>query len=260
MQSSVAQTSADETTPAKNASSLTSHAENNGEQSCKRIKLDESAAVETVVGQEVANEAPQQEKAIGQQVGGQEEATPPVVRVSKKKYALLIGYSGEGYFGLQRNPSIKNGQFRTIEDEIVDALVKIDAIPQNHADEMFKVSAPHASLGHVSRLFLDDAHFLLSFIDVISTSCAHRQGRIGRGQSHVAQDGDARRHAEQAELDATQADTRLWLQQDNAELRRQEQLRRTHVHLHSAHICLLSYRRSTNAYCNYVYGFFYHYK
>ena len=36
-----------------------------------------------------------------------------------------------------RNPTIK--EFRTIEDEIVDGLVKINAIPQNHADEMFKV-------------------------------------------------------------------------------------------------------------------------
>ena len=58
--------------------------------------------------------------------------------VKKRKYALLIGYSGEGYFGLQRNASIKTKEFPTIEDEIVDALVKVNAIPQQHADEMYK--------------------------------------------------------------------------------------------------------------------------
>ncbi len=36
-----------------------------------------------------------------------------------------------------RNPT--NKEFRTIEDEIVDGLVKINSIPQHHADEMYKV-------------------------------------------------------------------------------------------------------------------------
>jgi len=38
-----------------------------------------------------------------------------------------------------RNAKQKTNQFRTIEDEIVDGLVKINAIPQSHADDMFKV-------------------------------------------------------------------------------------------------------------------------
>jgi hypothetical protein len=37
-----------------------------------------------------------------------------------------------------RNPTTK--EFRTIEDEIVDALIKIKAIPENHANEMHKVN------------------------------------------------------------------------------------------------------------------------
>ena len=44
---------------------------------------------------------------------------------------------------LSRNPTLKN--FRTIEDEVVDALVKINAIPQNHADEMYKMSFQRAA-------------------------------------------------------------------------------------------------------------------
>ena len=85
----------------------------------KKIKLDnsEQAAVEN-------NEPNNESKRPG---------------IKKRKYALLVGYCGEGYFGLQRNSSIKNNQFRTIEDELVDGLVKLNAIPQQHADEMFKV-------------------------------------------------------------------------------------------------------------------------
>lgn len=84
-------------------------------------------------------------------------------KLSKRKYALLIGYCGEGYFGLQRYKKnfksvlftrkqksnniliLRNAKqkteikYRTIEDEIVDGLVKINAIPQNHSDDMFKV-------------------------------------------------------------------------------------------------------------------------
>lgn len=32
----------------------------------------------------------------------QQSSEPPVSLIKKRKYALLIGYSGEGYFGLQR--------------------------------------------------------------------------------------------------------------------------------------------------------------
>lgn len=62
----------------------------------------------------------------------------------KRKYALCVGYCGEGYYGLQRNPTIKD-KFRTIEDEIVDALIKINSIPQAHADEMYKMSFQRAA-------------------------------------------------------------------------------------------------------------------
>lgn len=62
----------------------------------------------------------------------------------KRKYALCVGYCGEGYYGLQRNATIKD-KFRTIEDELVDALVKINSIPQAHADEMYKMSFQRAA-------------------------------------------------------------------------------------------------------------------
>ncbi|XP_059485539.1 pseudouridylate synthase 1 homolog [Neocloeon triangulifer] len=53
----------------------------------------------------------------------EEEAKRPRVeaRVRRKKVALLMGYSGQGYFGMQRNH-----QMRTIEEQLFKALLKAD--------------------------------------------------------------------------------------------------------------------------------------
>ncbi|XP_067232607.1 tRNA pseudouridine synthase A isoform X3 [Chanodichthys erythropterus] len=56
----------------------------------------------------------------------------------KKKVALLMAYSGKGYYGMQRNA--KNSQFRTIEDELVTALIRAGCIPEGHGDDMKKMS------------------------------------------------------------------------------------------------------------------------
>ena len=44
---------------------------------------------------------------------------------NRAKYALLLMYSGEGYYGMQRN-----WEFPSIENEILDALLKKDLISQ----------------------------------------------------------------------------------------------------------------------------------
>ncbi|CAN9504982.1 unnamed protein product [Ophioblennius macclurei] len=59
-------------------------------------------------------------------------------RFPKKKVVLLMAYSGKGYYGMQRNSG--TSQFITIEDELVTALVKSGCIPENHGDEMKKMS------------------------------------------------------------------------------------------------------------------------
>lgn len=75
-----------------------------------------------------------------------EDETAEVAKISKRKYALLIGYCGEGYYGLQRNcKQTTEIIYRAIEDEIVEGLVKINAIPQDHADEMYKMSFQRAA-------------------------------------------------------------------------------------------------------------------
>lgn len=56
----------------------------------------------------------------------------------KKKVVLLLAYSGKGYHGMQRN--VGSSQYKTIEDELVQALLLSDCIPENHAEHMKKMS------------------------------------------------------------------------------------------------------------------------
>ncbi|XP_019937118.2 pseudouridylate synthase 1 homolog [Paralichthys olivaceus] len=56
----------------------------------------------------------------------------------KKKVVLLMAYSGKGYYGMQRNPG--TSEFKTIEGDLVTALVKSGCIPENHGDDMKKMS------------------------------------------------------------------------------------------------------------------------
>lgn len=66
------------------------------------------------------------------------EPTDDDKRYPKKKVALLLAYSGKGYYGMQRNPG--NTQFKTIEGDLVTALVKSGCIPENHGEDMKKMS------------------------------------------------------------------------------------------------------------------------
>ncbi|XP_074473962.1 pseudouridylate synthase 1 homolog [Sebastes fasciatus] len=66
------------------------------------------------------------------------EQTEDEKKYPKKKVVLLLAYSGKGYYGMQRNPG--TSQFRTIEDELVTALIKSGCIPENHGDDMKKMS------------------------------------------------------------------------------------------------------------------------
>ncbi|KAL6469819.1 hypothetical protein MHYP_G00209380 [Metynnis hypsauchen] len=67
-----------------------------------------------------------------------DDQTADEKRFPKRKVVLLMAYSGKGYYGMQRNPG--NSQFKTIEDELVTALIKAGCIPENHGEDMKKMS------------------------------------------------------------------------------------------------------------------------
>ncbi|XP_076467922.1 pseudouridylate synthase 1 homolog [Babylonia areolata] len=60
----------------------------------------------------------------------------------KRKVALLIAYCGAGYYGIQIQ---MKGDFRTIESEMIKALVAAGLIPQDHADTPQKMSLQRAA-------------------------------------------------------------------------------------------------------------------
>eukprot|EP00041_Stephanoeca_diplocostata_P014629 m.272561 g.272561 ORF g.272561 m.272561 type:complete len:580 (-) comp19747_c0_seq8:1737-3476(-) len=51
-------------------------------------------------------------------------------KIRRKKAVLMLSYSGTGYSGMQRNPGVN-----TIEDELLRALLKADAILEEHTIE-----------------------------------------------------------------------------------------------------------------------------
>ncbi|CAI5797303.1 tRNA pseudouridine synthase A isoform X2 [Podarcis lilfordi] len=67
-----------------------------------------------------------------------EEVEDGVKRFPKRKVVMLMAYSGKGYHGMQRN--VGNAQFKTIEDDLVTALIRSGCIPENHGEDMKKMS------------------------------------------------------------------------------------------------------------------------
>ncbi|KAM3825892.1 pseudouridylate synthase 1 homolog [Vipera latastei] len=68
----------------------------------------------------------------------EEEVKDETKKFPKKKVVLLLVYCGKGYHGMQRN--VKTSQYRTIEDDLVSALIKSRCIPENHGEDMKKMS------------------------------------------------------------------------------------------------------------------------
>ena len=60
---------------------------------------------------------------------------PQRPRMKVKKMALLMGYSGTGYQGMQ----LQRGGQRTIEGDLFSALIKADMVPVDALDSPFKV-------------------------------------------------------------------------------------------------------------------------
>ncbi|XP_067114496.1 tRNA pseudouridine synthase A isoform X2 [Osmerus mordax] len=75
---------------------------------------------------------------ISKKVKTEEDQAADEKKYPKKKVVLLMAYSGKGYYGMQRNAG--SCKFMTIEDELIRALIKAGCIPENHGDDMKKMS------------------------------------------------------------------------------------------------------------------------
>uniref|UniRef100_A0A452T5R7 Pseudouridylate synthase 1 homolog n=1 Tax=Ursus maritimus TaxID=29073 RepID=A0A452T5R7_URSMA len=84
-------------------------------------------------GARIWEDAEQQAKKLKSSPDGE-----PHRKLPKRKIVLLMAYSGKGYHGMQRN--VGSSQFKTIEDDLVSALVQSGCIPENHGEDMRKMS------------------------------------------------------------------------------------------------------------------------
>ncbi|EIW79322.1 pseudouridine synthase [Coniophora puteana RWD-64-598 SS2] len=72
--------------------------------------------------------------------GGEGEAKDKAPRLPKRMTALLLGFCGRGFNGMQIQPDV-----RTIEGVLFDALVRVGAVSQDNADDPVKVSLGRAA-------------------------------------------------------------------------------------------------------------------
>lgn len=64
----------------------------------------------------------------------------PKDRVKRRKFAILLGYSGADYFGMQRNP-----QMHTIEEDLLNALLKTNLIDDNSFNQVQNIQFQRAA-------------------------------------------------------------------------------------------------------------------
>ncbi|XP_011633417.1 LOW QUALITY PROTEIN: tRNA pseudouridine synthase A [Pogonomyrmex barbatus] len=63
-----------------------------------------------------------------------------VQKVKRKNHAMLLGYVGKDYYGMQRNPGMK-----TIEEDLITALLKADLITMKHFDNIRAINFQRAA-------------------------------------------------------------------------------------------------------------------
>ncbi|KAI0653291.1 pseudouridine synthase [Cubamyces menziesii] len=78
----------------------------------------------------------------GEEVRTPDNGEPKAPRLPKRACALLIGFCGDGYNGMQIQPDPK---VRTIEGVLFDALIKVGAVSQDNSDNPTKVKLGRAA-------------------------------------------------------------------------------------------------------------------
>lgn len=70
----------------------------------------------------------------------QKTETETVQKIKRKNHAMLLGYLGKDYYGMQRNPGMK-----TIEEDLITALLKADLITTEHFENIRSINFQRAA-------------------------------------------------------------------------------------------------------------------
>ena len=71
--------------------------------------------------------------------------TTTTTKQMKRKRALLFGYTGTGYGGLQTQGGYAKGVMETVEDELHRALCRVGGISEENGDSMRKIDWSRAA-------------------------------------------------------------------------------------------------------------------
>jgi hypothetical protein len=130
-------------------SATTQRKQNRGSKRKARRKDDRSPSKKAIGGRR----GTRPESVEGSEAGSDEEGKPKALRLPKRRCALLMGFSGTGYSGMQmyvsrtrrripnliRVECLRQPVAKTIEGELFKALVAAGAISQDNADDPVKV-------------------------------------------------------------------------------------------------------------------------
>lgn len=70
----------------------------------------------------------------------QKTETEAVQRIKRKNHVIMLGYLGKDYYGMQRNPGMK-----TIEEDLITALLKADLITTEHFENIRAINFQRAA-------------------------------------------------------------------------------------------------------------------
>lgn len=114
----------------------------------KNLKMAETAAAQVTQSEEHREKRPVDQESSDGESAKKKQKTERNVPMQgradrKRKCALLLAYCGAGYYGIQMQN--RNDQFKTIESELVRALLAAGLIQEDHAETPSKMSFQRAA-------------------------------------------------------------------------------------------------------------------
>ncbi|EZA52822.1 hypothetical protein DMN91_001883 [Ooceraea biroi] len=108
------------------------------ENTCHRTM---SVTVDPMIESEInVNKRPMLDDGNDNEAKIQKTETETVQRIKRKNHAMMLSYLGKDYYGMQRNPGMK-----TIEEDLVAALLKADLITSEHFENIRAINFQRAA-------------------------------------------------------------------------------------------------------------------
>lgn len=105
---------------------------------CRAISMDSSAKPDVNIIR--GDKRPMLDGDDDDEIKIQKTRVEAVQRIKRKNHVIMLGYLGKNYYGMQRNPGMK-----TIEEDLVDALLKANLITTEHFENLRAINFQRAA-------------------------------------------------------------------------------------------------------------------